>query len=48
MKELKLAPQEIVAVEVEILPSSTLFKSGEQLQVVIKGSEVVKAQAHQY
>lgn len=42
MKELKLAPQEIVAVEVEILPSSTLFKSGEQLQVVIKGSEVVK------
>ncbi|ARJ08082.1 CocE/NonD family hydrolase [Staphylococcus lugdunensis] len=42
MKEHKLAPQEIVAVEVEILPSSTLFKSGEQLQVVIKGSEVVK------
>ncbi|MCJ0950843.1 CocE/NonD family hydrolase [Mammaliicoccus sciuri] len=40
--ELKLAKNEIVPVEIEILPSSTLFKKGEQLQVVVKASEVVK------
>lgn len=40
--ELKLAKDEIVPVEIEILPSSTLFKKGEQLEVVIKASEVVK------
>lgn len=40
--ELKLAKDEIVPVEIEILPSSTLFKKGEQLQVVVKASEVVK------
>lgn len=40
--ELKLAKDEIVPVEIEILPSSTLFKKGEQLEVVVKASEVVK------
>ncbi|WP_436858002.1 CocE/NonD family hydrolase [Mammaliicoccus sciuri] len=40
--ELKLAKDEIVPVEIEILPSSTLFKKGEQLEVVINASEVVK------
>lgn len=40
--ELKLAKNEIVPVEIEILPSSTLFKKGEQLEVVVKASEVVK------
>lgn len=40
--ELKLAKDEILPVEIEILPSSTLFKKGEQLEVVIKASEVVK------
>ena len=40
--ELKLAKDEIVPIEIEILPSSTLFKKGEQLQVVVKASEVVK------
>lgn len=40
--ELKLAKDEIVPVEIEILPSSTLFKKDEQLEVVVKASEVVK------
>lgn len=40
--ELKLSKDEIVPVEIEILPSSTLFKKGEQLEVVVKASEVVK------
>jgi predicted acyl esterase len=37
---LKLKPGEIVPVEIEILPSSTLFRAGESLQVTIQGSEV--------
>jgi len=37
---LKLKPGEIVPVEIEIWPSSTLFRSGEMLQVTIQGSEV--------
>ncbi|HGH0777946.1 TPA: CocE/NonD family hydrolase [Staphylococcus pseudintermedius] len=38
----KLTPGEVVPVEVEILPSGTLFKKGERIQVVVKASEVVK------
>lgn len=38
----KLQPNEIVPVEIEILPSSTLFKAGESIEVVVKASEVVK------
>lgn len=41
-RALKLEPGEIVPVEIEILPSGTLFKKGETLTVVVKGSEVVK------
>ncbi|OCT15153.1 acyl esterase [Paenibacillus pectinilyticus] len=38
---LKLDQGEIVPVEIEILPSSILLKSGESLVLVIKGSEVI-------
>lgn len=41
-QELKLTQGEIVSVEIELLPSGTLFKQGETLEVVVKGSEVVK------
>lgn len=37
-----MKPGEIVSAEVEILPSGTLFKVGESIQVVIKASEVIK------
>ncbi|MEM6723957.1 MAG: CocE/NonD family hydrolase C-terminal non-catalytic domain-containing protein, partial [Bacteroidota bacterium] len=37
----KLKKNEIVPVEIEILPSSTIFRKGEQLQVVIQGRDVV-------
>ena len=39
-RELKLAPGERVAVEIEILPSSTLFRLGESLVVRIQGTEL--------
>ncbi|MFF3099783.1 CocE/NonD family hydrolase [Viridibacillus arvi] len=38
---LKLNKDEIVPVEIEILPSSILLKSGESLVLVIKGSEII-------
>lgn len=38
---LKLDKGEVVPVEIEILPSSTLFKAGESLVLVVKGSEIV-------
>ena len=41
-REEKLADGEIVPVEVEIWPSSTLFQSGERLRVVVQGKEVYK------
>ena len=37
----KLSKDEIVPVEIEIWPSSTLFKAGESLELVIKGSEII-------
>ena len=42
LQEMKLEAGEVVPVEIEILPSGTLFKKGETLTVVVKGSEVVK------
>ena len=39
-KEIKLKPGEIVPVEIEILPSGTLFERGETLQVVLQGSDI--------
>lgn len=38
---LKLSKGEVVPVEIEIWPSSTLFKAGESLVLVIKGSEII-------
>jgi predicted acyl esterase len=38
---LKLKENEIVPVEIEILPSSVLFRSGESLVLVVQGSEIV-------
>ena len=44
-----ISPDEIVAVEVEILPSSTLFRAGESVQVVIQGADLFEhpALAHE-
>jgi predicted acyl esterase len=39
-REIKLKPGEIVPVEIEILPSSTLFEKGEKLRVVVQGSDI--------
>ncbi|MCX6010337.1 MAG: CocE/NonD family hydrolase [Chloroflexi bacterium] len=39
-REIKLKPGEIVPVEIEIWPSSTLFERGEKLQVVVQGSDI--------
>ena len=36
-----MSQDEIVPVEIELLPSGTLFKQGETLEVVVKGSEIV-------
>lgn len=46
----KLSKNEIVPVEIEILPSSTLFKKGESLQLVIQGKDffVHPAMGHSY
>jgi predicted acyl esterase len=38
-RALKLGPGEIVPVEIEIWPSSTLFRAGETLQLIIQGGE---------
>ncbi len=38
-REQPLTPGEIVAVDIEIWPSSTLFRAAEQLQVVVQGSD---------
>lgn len=37
---LKLQPGEVVPVEIEIWPSSTLFEAGEKLQIVVQGSDI--------
>ena len=39
-REIKLDPGEIVPVEIEILPSSTLFERGEKLRLVVQGSDI--------
>jgi len=40
LREIKLEPGEIVPVEIEIWPSSTLFERGEKLRVVVQGSDI--------
>ncbi len=39
-REMKLKDAEIVPVEIEIWPSSTLFEIGEKLRVVVQGSDI--------
>jgi predicted acyl esterase len=39
-REMKLKPGEIVPIEIEIWPSSTLFERGEKLRVVVQGSDI--------
>lgn len=39
-RETKLGSGEIVPVEIEILPSGTLFDSGERLRLVVQGSDI--------
>ncbi len=40
--EKRLKPGEIVAVEIEILPSSTLFRRGETLRLVVQGRDLIE------
>ncbi len=40
LREIKLKPGEIVPVDIEILPSSTLFERGEKLRVIVQGSDI--------
>jgi predicted acyl esterase len=42
-RELKVKPGEIVTCEIEILPSSTLFRKGETLRLVISGKYQVES-----
>lgn len=42
MREERLKPGEIVPVDIEIWPSSTLFKAGETLRVVVKGMDIYR------
>ena len=37
---MKLRVGEIVPVEIEIWPSSTLFEQGEKLRVIVQGSDI--------
>lgn len=41
-REQKLRGGEIVAVEIEIWPSSTLFRAGETLRVIVQGTDIYK------
>ena len=45
-----LTPDEIVPVDIEILPSSTLFRAGESLQLVVQGADLFEhpTLAHAY
>lgn len=47
-RELKISPGEIVPVEIEILPSSTLFEANESLKLVIKGRDVFSNAMHHH
>ena len=45
-----LTPDEVVPVDIEILPSSTLFRAGESLQLVVQGADLFEhpTLAHAY
>lgn len=40
--EQRLKPGDIVPVEIEILPSSTLFRKGEKLRLVVQGKDLIE------
>jgi predicted acyl esterase len=39
-RSLPVSPDEVVPVEIEILPSSTLFREGESLVVIVQGRDL--------
>jgi uncharacterized protein len=39
-REQRLAPGEIVPVEIELWPSSTLYRADESLRIVVKGTDI--------
>ena len=41
LSEQKLGPGEIVAVDIEIYPSSTFFFAGESLQLIISSNQII-------
>lgn len=41
-RELRLAPGDIVPVDISVLPSSTLFEKGSKLQVIVQGRDIVE------
>ena len=45
-RALPLKPGEVVSVEIEIWPSSTLFRAGETLQVTVQGGELTYPQSN--
>jgi uncharacterized protein len=47
-RELRISPGEVVPVEIEILPSSTLFATQETLRLVIQGREVFSNAMHHH
>ena len=46
-REQRLEPGEIVPVEIEIWPSSTLFRAGEQMRVIVMGKDTFNPPAEQ-
>ncbi len=44
----KLAPGEIVPVEIEILPSSTIFEAGSRLELTVQGKDAAKYPAFRH
>lgn len=47
-EERRLKPDEIVGVEIEILPSSTLFEAGERLRLVVCGTDRFSTPFHRH
>jgi predicted acyl esterase len=47
-REWRISPEEIVPVEIEILPSSTLFAANETLRLVIQGRDVFSNAMHHH
>jgi hypothetical protein len=47
-RSLKLAPEEIVATDIEILTSSTLFERGETLRLTVRGTDAYSNAYHRH